>query len=81
MTKYLVLFKDETGSSIVEVMIATVVFMIIIMVGGLNYYVQPQSTSVRQKIKRLAISSAQSRMEIVRALDFTASTKVSAYGN
>ena len=61
-------------------MVATVVF-IIIMVGGLNYYVQPQSTIVRQKIKRLAISSAQSRMEILRALDFTASTKVSAYGN
>ena len=50
------------------------VFMIIIMVGGLNYYVQPQITIVRQKIKRLAISSAQSSMEIVRALDFTAIT-------
>ena len=81
MTKYPVLFKDETGSSIIEVMIATVVF-IIIMVGGLNYYVQPQIIEpARQKIKRLAISSAQSRMEILRALDFTASTKVSAYGN
>ena len=80
MTKYPLLFKDETGSSIIEVMVATVVF-IIIMVGGLNYYVQPQSTRVRQKIKRLAISSAQSRMETLLALDFTASTKVSAYGN
>ena len=47
------------------------------MVGGLNYYVQPQSTSVRQKIKRLAISSAQSRMEILRALHFTAMTSAS----
>ena len=55
-------------------MVATMVFMIIIMVGGLNYYVQPQITIVRQKIKRLAISSAQSSMEIVRALDFTAIT-------
>ena len=67
------LFKDETGSSIIEVMVATMVF-IIIMVGGLNYYVQPQITIVRQKIKRLAISSAQSRMEILRALHFTAIT-------
>ncbi len=55
MTKYLVLFKDESGSSIIEVMLATVVFMII-MVGGLNYYVQPQSIMVREKMKRFAVS-------------------------
>jgi len=47
------LFKDETGSSIIEVMVATVVF-IIIMVGGLNYYVQPQIIRVREKIRRFA---------------------------
>ena len=68
------LFKDETGTSIAEVMIATVVFMII-MVGGLNYYVQPQIIEpARQKIKRLAISSAQSKMATLLALDFTAIT-------
>jgi len=37
-------------------MIATVVFMII-MVGGLNYYVQPQIIMVREKIRRLATSA------------------------
>ncbi len=55
-------------------MLATVVF-IIIMVGGLNYYVQPRIIEpARQKIKRLAISSAQGRMETLLALDFTAIT-------
>ena len=63
-------FKDENGTSMVEVMIAIVVFMII-MVGGLNYFLQPQSMIARQKIKRLAISAAQSRMETLLALDFT----------
>ena len=73
MTKYLVLFKDETGSSIIEVMIATVVF-IIIMVGGLNYYVQPRIIIVREKVRRLAVSAGQQRMETLRALDFSAVT-------
>ena len=63
-------FKDENGTSIVEVMVAIVVFMIIMM-GGLNYFLQPQSMIGRQKIKRLAISAAQSRMETLLALDFT----------
>ena len=71
MTKYLVLFKDETGSSIIEVMVAVVV-LLIIMIGGLNYFLQPQSASVRQKIKRHAISSANSRMETLLTLDFSA---------
>ena len=73
MTKYLVLFKDETGSSIIEVMIATVVF-IIIMVGGLNYYLQPRIIIVREKVRRLAVSAGQQRMETLRALDFSAVT-------
>lgn len=63
-------FRDENGTSIVEVMIAIVVFLII-MVGGLNYFLQPQSAIVRQKIKRLAISATQTRMETLLALDFT----------
>ncbi len=50
------LFKDETGTSIVEVMIATVVFMII-MVGGLNYYLQPRIIMVREEIRRFATSA------------------------
>jgi len=53
-----VLFKDETGTSIVEVTIAMVVFMII-MAGGLNYFTLPQSTAVREKIKGLAFAAAQ----------------------
>ena len=64
------LFKDETGTSIIEVMVATVVFMII-MVGGLNYYVQPQIIIVREKIRRFAASAVQRRMETLRTLDFS----------
>ena len=67
------LFKDETGSSIIEVMIATVVF-IIIMVGGLNYYLQPLIIIVREKVRRLAVSAGQQRMETLRALAFSAVT-------
>ena len=51
-------------------MVATVVFMII-MVGGLNYYVQPQIIMVREKIRRLATSAGERRMETLRALDFS----------
>jgi len=68
-----VLFKDETGTSLVEVMVAIVVFMII-MVGGLTYFTLPQSTVVRDKIKRLAFAAAHQRMETLLALDYTAIT-------
>ncbi len=67
------LFKDETGTSLVEVMVATVVFMII-MVGGLTYFTLPQSTAVREKIKRLAFAAAHQRMEALLALDYIAIT-------
>ncbi len=67
------LFKDETGTSLVEVMVAIVVFMII-MVGGLTYFTLPQSTAVREKIKRLAFAAAHQRMETLLALDYTAIT-------
>ena len=67
------LFKHETGSSIIEVMVATVVFLII-MIGGLQYFVLPQSITVRQKIKRLAVVTAAERMETLLALDYTAVT-------
>ncbi len=67
------LFKDETGTSLVEVMVATVVFMII-MVGGLTYFTLPQSTAVREKIKGLAFAAAHQRMEALLALDYTAIT-------
>ncbi len=67
------LFKDETGTSLVEVMVAIVVFMII-MVGGLTYFTLPQSTVVRDKIKRLAFAAAHQRMETLLALDYTAIT-------
>ncbi len=65
------LFKDETGTSLVEVMVAMVVFMII-MVGGLTYFTLPQSTAVREKIKRLAFAAAHQRMETLLALDYIA---------
>jgi len=68
-----VLFKDETGSSIVEVTIAMVVF-IIIMVGGLNYYFLPQATIARQKTKRLVVTAAGDRMEKLVALQYAGVT-------
>ena len=46
----------------------------IIMVGGLNYYLQPRIIIVREKIRRLAVSAGQQRMETLRTLDFSAVT-------
>ena len=63
-------FKDETGTSIIEVMIAIMVFMII-MVGGLQYFTLPQQIVARKKIKRLAVAEAQRRMEALLSLGFT----------
>jgi len=71
------LFKDETGTSIVEVTIAMVVFMII-MLGGLTYFTLPQSTAVREKIKRLAFAAAHLRMEALLALDYRHRTSPNA---
>lgn len=62
-------WQDERGTSMVEVMISVVIFLII-MVGGLNYFLLPQSAIVRQKIRRLAISVAKKRMESLKALQF-----------
>lgn len=59
---------NQDGTSIVEVMIAIVIFMIV-MVGGLNYFTLPQSTIARQKMKRLAIAAAQKKMESIAALN------------
>ncbi len=64
------LIRNQIGTSLTEVMIAVVVFLII-MVGGLNYFLLPQSTIARQKIKRVAISAAQRRMESLLALSFS----------
>lgn len=63
-------FKDETGTSMIEVMIAIMVFMII-MVGGLQYFTLPQQIVARKKIKRLAVAEAQRRMEALLSLGFT----------
>ena len=63
-------FKDETGTSMIEVMIAIMVFMII-MVGGLQYFTLPQQIVARKKIKRLAVAEAQRRMEALVSLGFT----------
>jgi len=65
-----VFFKDETGTSMIEVMIAIMVFMII-MVGGLQYFTLPQQIVARKKIKRLAVAEAQRRMEALLSLGFT----------
>lgn len=61
---------NQDGSSVVEVMVAIVVFMVI-MLGGLNYFTLPQVHSARQKMKRLAVSAAKERLETILALGFT----------
>lgn len=55
--------------TLVEVMVAILVFLII-MVGGLNYFVLPQTVIVRQEVKRLALSNALQKMESLAALSF-----------
>lgn len=61
--------SDQTGTSLVEVMIAVLVFLIV-MLGGLQYFLLPQTSNAREKIKRLAISSAQRKIEALIALGF-----------
>jgi len=66
-------FSNERGVSLVEVMFAVIIFMII-MLGGLTYFTLPQSIREREKMRRLAVVSANHRMETLMALDFTAVT-------
>lgn len=61
--------RDQRGTSLVEVMVATVVFMTI-MLGGLNYFTLPQATVAREKMRRLAVTQAQQRMETILGLDY-----------
>ncbi|MFQ5639839.1 MAG: prepilin-type N-terminal cleavage/methylation domain-containing protein [bacterium] len=61
--------KDQDGMTLVEVMIAILIFLII-MVGGMNYFIQPQVIIARQKIERLAIMAAHSRLETILALNY-----------
>lgn len=62
-------FRDQDGTTTVEVMSAILIFMII-MVGGLNYFFLPQAIIARQKMKRLAISAARQKMESLLALNY-----------
>ncbi|MCG8608687.1 hypothetical protein MJD09_27330 [bacterium] len=65
--------NDERGTSVVEVMVAIVVFMVI-MIGGLNYFTVPQATMAREKMRRLAVAEAQQRMETLVRLAYAAVT-------
>ena len=67
------LWRNQDGSSVVEVMVAIVVFMII-MLGGLNYFTVPQANMARENMRRLAVAEAQQRMEVLLDLDYTAIT-------
>ena len=67
------LWRNQDGSSVVEVMVAIVVFMVI-MLGGLNYFTIPQATMAREKMRRSAVTQAQLRMESLLKLEYTAIT-------
>lgn len=67
--RFTYIFKDQGGMSLIEVMIATLIF-IIIMLGGMNYFVLPQSMIVREKTRRLAILAAHRKIETLTALDY-----------
>ena len=62
---------NQNGSSVVEVMVAIVVFMVI-MIGGTSYFTVPQAVGARQKMKRLAVSEAKQRLETFLGLGFHA---------
>ncbi len=66
-------FLAQSGTSIVEVMFAVVIFMII-MIGGLQYFTLPQATIAKQKFRRMAVSAARQRVETLLALGFTGVT-------
>ena len=57
---------------IIDYCLLIIFLNMIIMVGGLNYFTLPQSTAVREKIKRLAFAAAHLRMETLLALDYIA---------
>ncbi len=60
---------NQDGTTLVEVMVGMLVFLVI-MLGGLQYFALPQNIIVRQKLKRLAVSVAQQKMESIIALGY-----------
>jgi len=59
----------EAGTTLVEAMTATMVFLII-MLGGIQYFLLPQTTLVKEKIRRLAVSAARTRLETLHAMGY-----------
>lgn len=55
--------------TLVEVMIAILIFLII-MVGGMNFFTLPRSILSREGARRLALAAASSRLESLLALDY-----------
>jgi len=63
------ILRRQNGTTLIETMIAMVVFLII-MLGGIQYFFLPQTTMARQKFRRLAISAAKNRLESIRSMDY-----------
>ena len=61
--------NGQDGVTVVEVMFATLIFMII-MISGLQYFTIPQQINVREKMKRLAMAEAQQTIERVLTWDY-----------
>lgn len=60
---------DKSGSTLVEVMMATVVLMVIAIAGG-AYVVQSHSVMAANRTRCLALARADSRMEEMRATGY-----------
>lgn len=67
------LLPDQDGMTLVEVIMAILIFTIV-MVGGLNYYTLPQAVIHRAKVKRLAVAAAHQRMETLMAMSYASLT-------
>lgn len=63
------ILRSQHGTTLIEVMIGMLVFLII-MLGGIQYFLLPQTTTARQKIKRLATSQAETRLEQLKSLNY-----------
>lgn len=61
--------KDQDGMTLVEVVVAILIFLII-MLGGMNYFILPQSNIIKEKKKRLAIFAAHQKLEELTAKSY-----------
>ncbi|KAA3657642.1 MAG: hypothetical protein DWQ10_12870 [Calditrichaeota bacterium] len=62
---------NQRGVSLVEAMIAIVIFMII-MIGGQTYFVRSKSLIAYENVKRRAVAAAVRKMESMVSLDYAA---------